>query len=301
MAVKLPKNLKWLLLPLVVVVVIWLQLLMNGQAPKLIERVRSPKPVAIAGEAEVLALLKEPLKRAQAKGKVPVIRFNLISCGVCERVSRDVFTKQEWDKFAADKLDITDFLMPTTFTSEQPELVQRIHLMETLAKAAGVDQGFPLIAVLGRDGSLLGARAGYHSGGAENYVRWVEALSAADKSPHLPPEPVPATNAAVVVVTNTPPVETNRTEIAQPAPPVTNEVATAAMEVVVKGVSGTGDRRVVLLGIGKRNYPLVIGEKKRVTHDKGAAVVECREIGDQVVVVRVEGEEQDRRLFLPAP
>jgi len=123
MALKLHAGLKWLLIPLAAVVVILLQMLMNGTAVKVVERFRPAKAVAISAEPDVQVLLKESLKRSQAKGKIPVIRFNLQNCSVCERVSRDVFTKSEWKKFAEERLEITEYLMPTSFTDADTEVV----------------------------------------------------------------------------------------------------------------------------------------------------------------------------------
>ena len=329
MALNLPKGVKWFLILLAAAAVLWVQLLMNGKATKVIERFRPGRPVAIEAAPEVLSIIKEPLKRAVTKGKIPVIRFNLVDCGVCERLSRDVFTKPEWGKFAAERLEMTDFLMPTSFTEQDTELVKRIHLMEALAKASGADQGFPLIAVLGRDGKLLGARAGYHGGGAENYIQWVEALSQGDKSEAPAPaaeqtkaespantngQPVAAVNTAAsapsMQVTNTPapaasangPVpEPAKTPSLVPVPaPQAEPMATSKLEIVVKGVSGRGNNKVVLLGIGKRNYPLVSGERKRVYIDQSGFTIECVGIEPKQVVVRVEGEDKDRHLDLPS-
>ena len=306
MALKLHAGLKWLLIPLGAVAVVLLQMLMNGTAVKVVERFRPAKAVTITAEPDVQALLKESLKRSQAKGKIPVVRFNLQNCGVCERVSRDVFTKGEWKKFAEERLEVTEYLMPTSFTDADTEVVQRMHLLDSLAKTSGADQGFPFIAVLARDGTLLGARAGYHAGGAENYVRWAENLANSDKSTYVLPTPGPEIGGTITNnFANTPvlvPVvaATNSAEsVVKPTP--TNETVAAAVEVVVKGVSGAGNKRVVLLGIGKRNYPLVIGEKKRVSQENGFTVVECREISDAAVVVHVEGEDEDRKLPLPLP
>lgn len=306
MTVKVRNVLMWSLISLGAVVVVLLQMLMNGTAVKVVERFRPAKAVAISAEPDVQALLKESLKRSQAKGRIPVIRFNLQNCSVCERVSRDVFTKREWKKFAEERLEITDYLMPPSVTDGEPEMVQRMHLLDSLAKTSGADQGFPFIAVLARDGTLLGARAGYHAGGAENYIKWAENLANSDKSTYVLPTPGPEIAGTITNnFANTPAVApaagaTNSAESAV-KPTSTNETVVPAVEVVVKGVSGAGNKRVVLLGIGKRNYPLVIGEKKRVTHENGFAVVECREIGDTAVVVHVEGEEEDRRLSLPLP
>lgn len=326
MAVNLPKGAKWFLILLAAAAVFCVQLLMNGKATKVIERFRLGRPVAIEAAPEVLSIIKEPLKRAVTKGKIPVIRFNLVNCGVCERVSRDVFTKPEWSKFAAERLEMTDFLMPTSFTEQDTELVKRINLMEALAKASDADQGFPLIAVLGRDGKLLGARAGYHGGGAENYIQWVEALSRGDKSEAPAPaaeqakaeltantngQPAVAVTPAVSVpsmqVTNPP---TPATAANAPAPvktpsptlapePQSEPMATPKLEIAVKGVSGSGSNKVVLLGIGKRNYPLMVGERKRVFVEQAGFTVECVGIEPGEVVVRVEGEEKDRHLVLP--
>lgn len=327
MALNLPKGVKWFLIVLAAVAVFWAQLLMNGKATKVIERFRPGRPVMIAAAPEVLGIIKEPLKRAVTKGKIPVIRFNLTNCAVCERVSRDVFTKPEWSKFAAERLDVTDFLMPTSFTEQDTELVKRIKLMEALAKASGADQGFPLIAVLGRDGKLLGARAGYHAGGAESYVKWVETLSLGDKSEVAAPtgeqvktEPsantnaIPTETASVVAVTSAPPAQVTNTPTEAaiapaPVPEPVKEPAPSAkaapvvlpkFEIVVKGVSGSGNNKVVLLGIGKRNYPLVSGERRRVLVEQAVVTIECHSIADKEVVVRVEGEAKDRYLDLPS-
>lgn len=265
------------------------------------QRFRTPKPVAIELQPAAAMLMDTSLSRAQASGKIAVIRFNLTDCAVCERMSRDVFTQPEWGKFAAEKLEITEYLMPTSFTSEQTELVQRMELLDTFAKASGAGQGFPFVAVLARDGSLLGARAGYQGVGAGGYIRWIEQLGNADKSA---PKKI-----------SVPTMEAKSTNTPAPARPVaavlapdagnaaaaaTSTNAPAVMEITIKGISGVGNNKVVLIGVGKRNFPLTVGEKKNVPVDEGFAVVECREIGDKTVKVRVEGEAQDRELALPA-
>lgn len=264
------------------------------------QRFRTPKPVAMEVQPAAAGLLDASLSRAQASGKIAVIRFNLTDCAVCERMSRDVFTQPEWGKFAAEKLEITEYLMPTSFTSEQPELVQRMELLDTFSKASGAGQGFPFVAVLAKDGSLLGARAGYQGGGAGGYIRWIEQLGNADKSA---PKKISAQA-----------TETKSKGAGVPATPVTAQAkpgsgnatavastnAPAVLEITIKGISGTGSSKMALIGVGKRNVPLTAGEKKKVPWDKGSVTVECREIGDKEVVVQVEGEPEVRRLSGPS-
>ncbi|MGV3757722.1 MAG: hypothetical protein ACO1QS_20260 [Verrucomicrobiota bacterium] len=278
---------------------VWAGLRYKEEAIQAWQKFRTPKPVAVEVQPAAAGLLDASLSRAQASGKLAVIRFNLTDCAVCERMSRDVFTQPEWGKFAAEKLEITEYLMPTTFTSEQPELVQRMELLDSFAKASGAGQGFPFVAVLAKDGSLLGARAGYQGGGAGGYIRWIEQLGNADKSTPkkiITPAtetkskgaPAPATPVAAKTVPN-----------ANSAATSTSTNAPAVLEITVKGISGTGSNKMALIGVGKRNVPLLAGEKKKVPWDKGSVTVECREIGDKEVVVQVEGEPEARRLSLP--
>jgi thioredoxin-related protein len=286
-------GLKLFLLAVAAVAVIGVQLWMNGTAQKYLARYLPAKYQPTQVSPETAGVIDEPLKQALAKGKVAVIKFNLVNCGICERMSRDVFTKPEWAKFAARKLEVTEFLMPTTITSEQPELVKRIQLLDSYAKASGAQQGFPFIAVLGKDGSLLGARAGYHNGGAPAYIKWMEGLIANDKSSprQLPETPVTESKAPAPA----PPAVPANASIPGPA---TNAVVKASLEIVVKGVSGAGANKVVLLGIGERNFPLFSGDKKRVQFNNASVLVECREVGEKEVVVQVEGEDKERRLSL---
>ncbi len=280
------------------------QMWRNGTAQKYVARYLHGKEgkAFVDAPPEVSELIDDSLHRAQTAGKTPVIRFNLVNCGICERVSRDVFTKPEWGKFAAEKLEITEYLMPTTVTSDDPEMVKRMNLLIALGEAAGVQGGFPLFVVMGKDGSVLGARAGYHAGGASGYINWVEGLVKADTSVAKvttdnkvnTSEPTEPAKAPVTKVVDAPKVST---PAAAPVP-ATNEMVKASLDIAVKGVSGTGASKVVLLAIGERNYPLFSGDKKRVQFNNAPVLVECREISDDEIVVQVEGEEKERRLSL---
>jgi len=285
-----------MLFAVAIVAAVGFQMWRNGTAQKYLARYLPAKDQPTQVSPEAAGVIDEPLKQALAKGKVAVIKFNLVNCGICERMSRDVFTKPEWAKFVTRKLEVTEFLMPTTITSEQPELVKRIQLLDAYAKASGAQQGFPFIAVLGKDGSLLGARAGYHDGGAPAYIKWMESLIANDKSSpkKLPETPVTESKASAPVTAAAP----SSTAPAVPAVAVTNATVKASLEIVVKGVSGTGANKVVLLSIGERNYPLFSGDKQRVQFNNASVLVECREVGEKEVVVQVEGEEKERRLSL---
>ncbi|HEY1174001.1 MAG TPA: hypothetical protein VGH19_21730 [Verrucomicrobiae bacterium] len=267
-------------------------------AIQLWERLRAPKAAApIEASPTASTVIDESLRRSQVSGKTAVIRFNLTGCAVCERMSRDVFAQAEWATFAAEKLELTDYLMPTSFTSAQPELVQRMELLDSFAKASGAGQGFPFVAVIAKDGSLLGARSGYQDGGPKSYIRWIEQLSKGDKS--SPKKLIAPASATTKSTTSPASVATvSQTASAAKASPTTN-APPIIFEVTLKGVSGTGDRKVALIGVGKRNIPLMIGEKKKVPWENTFKVVECREIGEREVVVHIEGEAETRHLALP--
>lgn len=91
-------------------------------------------------------------------------------CIWCHRLENEVFSKKEFKKYAGENLVLllVDFPMKS---KQPPELAAQ---NEKLAEALNV-RGFPTIHLLDADGKVLGT-TGYQRGGAEKYVKHIEAL-----------------------------------------------------------------------------------------------------------------------------
>lgn len=262
-----------------------------------------PAPLEIPASPNVLALLDEPLERAHRMGKTPVLRFSQENNAEGERLQKDVFLQVNWKNYEDQNLVVFDYLFPARIDPADSELLRHGQLMEAIAAAADEKRRFPLIVVLSRDGMLLGARTGYQAGGPADYIEWIDKLRQIDESPIVPtsaPRPVHQVKTKKVLEKKD---EKTKTAIVVTAPEkaapafsgTTNKIPT----IMVKGVTGTGNSQVVLLAIGKRNYPFSLGEKRTIAVEDSSLVLVCKDITTNAVVVHVNEEKEDRLLSLP--
>lgn len=111
-------------------------------------------------------------RKAAADKKVPIlVDFSGSDwCGWCVKLDKEVFSKDEFQKFAKDKLVLLliDFPKRKALPAEQAKANQE------LAERYGV-QGFPTVLLLDAEGREL-ARTGYQPGGAAAYVKHLEEL-----------------------------------------------------------------------------------------------------------------------------
>lgn len=267
-----------------------------------------PSPMEIPASPNVLALLDEPLEKAHQAGKTPILRFNQESSADGERLQKDVFAQPGWKNYEDQNVVVFDFQFPAKIDPADSEALRQSQLMEAVSSAADEKRRFPMVAVLSRDGQLLGARTGYQAGGVQDYIDWIEKLRQIDDSPIVPttaPRPVHKPKVKKDTANKkedkakTSLVVTNSEKASKPAPTAANTSTNKPLTIMVKGVTGTGDSRVVLIAIGKKNYPFGIGEKRTLAVEDTSLTLHCREITTNAVIVHVNQEEEDRSLPLP--
>ncbi len=111
------------------------------------------------------------LKKAKAENKVMMINFSGSDwCHWCIRLDEEVFSQQEFKKFAAEKLILMliDFPMNKELDPKDKEN------NEKLASLFNVG-GFPTVMLVTHDNEVI-AQTGYRSSGAANYVKYVDTL-----------------------------------------------------------------------------------------------------------------------------
>ncbi len=113
--------------------------------------------------------------RAQAGKQSRPILVNFSGsdwCGWCIKLDEEVFEKEEFKKFADEKLVLFVADFPRSKEQADELKTQNRSLMEKY----GI-QGFPTILLLDAEGEVIG-RTGYQAGGPENYVKHLEELLA---------------------------------------------------------------------------------------------------------------------------
>ena len=114
----------------------------------------------------------EAAKQEAARRNVPILADFAGSdwCGWCIRLDREVFTREEFARYAGGNLVL--FLADFPQAKSQPAEV--VEQNEELLAKYGV-RGFPTVLLLDAEGKVL-ARSGYRPGGAASYVEHVKKL-----------------------------------------------------------------------------------------------------------------------------
>lgn len=85
----------------------------------------------------------------------------------------------------------------------------------------------------------------------------------------------------------------------QPAPPPPKPVLSKHFE--LRGLVGTGDRRVVTISSGlNKNYIMGLGESKTAATPDGPAKFKVLRYTSTGVIIKVDGETEEKELTLPA-
>lgn len=193
-------------------------------------------------------------------------------CGWCVRLKREVFDQSEFVSFADEHLVLVEVDFPHHKNlSEGQKRANR--------ELAGVYSitGYPTIILLNSAGQQVG-RTGYRSGGPGSYVRNLEAMfkTAQAHQPSVTTQP-----AAL------------RKEVPMPTFPPVVPIRYGAL--ALKGISGTKERRMVLIN----NANLMTGETAKVKVDDRQVLVCCKEIREDSVLITAD--EQPMELKLGAP
>ncbi len=91
-------------------------------------------------------------------------------CGWCIKLSKEVFSKNEFKKYAEQNLVLVEIDFPRRKTQTDAVKVQN----EKLAADYGIE-GFPTVLVLDADGKKVG-ELGYMEGGAEAFIAELEKI-----------------------------------------------------------------------------------------------------------------------------
>ncbi len=119
----------------------------------------------------------EEAKKVAAEKNLPIIADFSGSdwCGWCIKLDNEVFSKEEFKKYAKDNLVL--FMADFPRASKQSAEIKKQN--ETLAKQYGV-RGFPTVLVLDSTGKQI-AKTGYQAGGAKKYIEHIKGLIPAKK------------------------------------------------------------------------------------------------------------------------
>jgi len=109
--------------------------------------------------------------RAKESGKYMLLDFSGSDwCGWCVRLEKEVFSQEQFRRYAADNLVCVLLDFPRR-KAQSPEVKKQ---NQKLSETYGI-KGFPTVLVLSPDGELVG-KTGYRPGGAEAYVQHLKAM-----------------------------------------------------------------------------------------------------------------------------
>ncbi len=109
--------------------------------------------------------LESAIKKAKAENKSILINFTGSDwCVWCQRLTNEVFSQSEFEKYAEEKLVLVKLDFPRNIEQTQETKMYN----NNLAQQYGV-KGFPTIILLNSSGVMI-AQTGYQPGGAANYV-----------------------------------------------------------------------------------------------------------------------------------
>jgi thioredoxin-related protein len=192
-------------------------------------------------------------------------------CGWCMKLKREVFDQPEFAGFAEDKL----VMVEVDFPHRKVMSAAQIQANRALAKTYQVT-GYPTIIVLDQDGHLAG-QTGYMPGGPAAFdAKLDEFLKHKGEQPQpvakTQPEEAPHKPAAFV-----------------PIPPA---VPIHYGGLALKGISGTQDRRIVLIN----NADLMVGDTAKVKAENREVMVCCKEIRSDSVLITADGQPMELKL-----
>lgn len=106
--------------------------------------------------------------KAKAENKYMLLDFSGSDwCGWCIKLDKEVFSKPEFQEFAAKNL----VLVMLDFPRAKPQTAEIKAQNEKLSKQYGI-KGFPSVLILNPDGKLV-EQTGYRAGGAAAYVAYL--------------------------------------------------------------------------------------------------------------------------------
>jgi protein disulfide-isomerase len=216
--------------------------------------------------------LPSALARAKKENKAVLLDFTGSDwCGWCMKLKKEVFDQFDFAVYANANLIMVEVDFPRRKTLS----LQQMNANENLAAKYHI-RGYPTIIVLNSDGTQIGD-TGYVEGGTRAFIAELNRFPGMPHNGSSPP-------AASVGATK--PLAAGTAQPAASPPPATYGALT------LKGISGSGERRMALIN----NETLKIGESARVKTMDTRVDVTVKEIRDDSVLIEVNGKSQELKL-----
>jgi protein disulfide-isomerase len=127
---------------------------------------------SLAGESAWLQDYEAAKKQAKEGNKPILINFTGTDwCGWCIKIEKEVFSKEEFLKYAKENL----ILMEVDFPQKKKQTKEVIAQNEVLDKEFKIE-GYPTIFLIDAEGKKLSEDIGYRKGGAQAYVDHLKSL-----------------------------------------------------------------------------------------------------------------------------
>lgn len=216
--------------------------------------------------------LSSALTRAIGENKLVLINFTGSDwCPACIKMKNQVFASPQFNSYADNNL----LLVEIDFPKRKAQSAAQKRANEALQEKFGID-AYPTMLLLNGDGAKVAMLERYTS--PEDFVphlkEMVEANSplavARKRKEREPSAPLPPWGGAPT------------------APPPTYSALT------LKSIGGQKDRRLAMIN----NKTFAVGETAMVKMGDGQVKVRCLEIGDESVVITLDGRSERRELKL---
>ncbi|HLB34623.1 MAG: hypothetical protein A3F67_04940 [Verrucomicrobia bacterium RIFCSPHIGHO2_12_FULL_41_10] len=113
---------------------------------------------------------QDALAQASKENKKVLLDFTGSDwCAWCQRIQKEIFSKQEFKTYAAKNLVLVEIDFPqtkiqsATTKKQNEELQSRYHV-----------QGFPTLVLLTPKGKVLKQSSGYIEGGPKGFIKWAK-------------------------------------------------------------------------------------------------------------------------------
>ena len=217
---------------------------------------------------EWLTDLPTALARAKKENKAVLLDFTGSDwCGWCIKLKKEVFDQFDFAVYANANL----IMVEVDFPRRKPQSLDQIKANSNLAAKYNI-QGYPTIILLNSDGQQIGD-TGYVQGGTKAFIA---ELNRFPGIPHNGPLAAP------------PPAAIGTKAPAAATPPPKPQYG----ELTLKGISGSGSRRMALIN----NETIMAGESARVKFQDTRVEVTVKEIREDSVLIQVNGKPQELKL-----
>lgn len=233
--------------------------------------------IAVCQSAHALEWLTDvptALARAKKENKAVLLDFTGSDwCPWCIKLRKEVFDQFDFALYANANL----IMVEVDFPNRKPQTLALIKANTELAAKYGIE-GYPTVILLNYEGQQIG-RTGYVPGGTKAYIA---ELNRFPGMPHNGPYATPAPTGPATKVL----------QPAAPQPAAQTPPSPQYGELTLKGISGSGNRRMALIN----NETIMAGESAWVKTQDTRVEVVVKEIRDDSALIQVNGKPRELKL-----